>query len=421
MRPGRLGKVSRPGQITAMKTATQEPGWITALTAMVVVQMATAFMTRVTPAMTAEMQCSDAVIGYLASVTTVGSIAFLVMGAPLLRRLGSVRALQAGLCLSILGLPFLLPSFWPIAAIGAFLIGLGYGPSSPAGNDVLHRLAPPRHRGMIFSIKQAGVPAGGIIAGLALPPIAEAYGWRMSLVFSAVLVAVTIMAVQPMRNALDAGRATGQSLAIRAFLSPANILEPLRALRTSSSLTRLAAAGACLAIGQGVWFAYVITFAVSDLHYDLRSAGFAFAAMQATGVFGRVLLGGLADRVRSASRLLGYVGIASGLTSLAMVFATPQWPFWAFCLLSSIAGVTVSSWNGVQMSEVARRAAHGLVREASSGATIVIFLGYVFGPLAFATLVSVTGRFDLGFLVAAIAGLLGFWLLASKRVATSAL
>lgn len=402
-----------------MKKETQEPGWITALIAMVVVQMATAFMTRVTPtiapAMAREMQWSDAIIGYLASATTVGSIIFLVMGAPLLRRLGSVRALQTGLCLSVLGLVFLLPSFWPVAAIGSLLIGLGYGPSAPAGNDVLYRLAPARHRSMIFSIKQAGVPAGGIIAGLALPPIAEAYGWRMSLVFAAALVALTIIAVQPMRNALDAGRAREQSLALKVFFSPTNFLEPLRALRTSSSLTRLAAAGACLAVGQGIWFAYLITFAVSELSYDLRSAGLAFAVMQATGVFGRVLLGGLADRVRSASRLLGYVGIASGLTSLVVVFATPHWPFWAFVTLSAVGGVTVSSWNGVQMSEVARRAAHGLVREASSGATIVIFLGYVFGPLAFATLVSVTGRFDLGFLVAAIAGVVGFWLMASGR------
>jgi MFS family permease len=403
--------------ITVMKDETQEPSWITALIAMVLVQMATAFMTRVTPtiapAMARDMQWSDAIIGYLASVTTVGSIAFLVMGAPLLRRLGSVRALQAGLCLSVLGLVFLLPSFWPAAAFGSFLIGLGYGPSSPAGNDVLHRLAPARHRSMIFSIKQAGVPAGGIIAGLALPPIAEAYGWRMSLLFAAVLVVLTIATVQPMRRALDAGRARKQSLAFATFLSPANLLEPLRALRTSSSLTRLAVTGACLAVGQGIWFAYLITFAVSELSYDLRSAGLAFAVMQATGVFGRVLLGGLADRVHSASRLLGYVGIASGLTSLVMVFATPQWPLWAFMALSAVGGVTVSSWNGVQMSEVARRAAHGLVREASSGATIVIFLGYVFGPLAFATLVAATGRFDLGFLVAALAGLVGFWLLRS--------
>ena len=35
------------------------------------------------------------------------------------------------------------------------------------------------------------------------------------------------------------------------------------------------------------------------------------------------------------------------------------------------------------------------------------------GPLAFATLVAATGRFDLGFLVAALAGLVGFWLLRS--------
>jgi MFS family permease len=398
-----------------MSTSPREPGWVSALAAMLIVQMATAFMTRVAPtlapAMAAEFAWSDAIIGYLASATTLGSIAFLIAGAPLMRRAGSVRALQAGLILSIFGLVFLLPPLWQVAALGSFLIGLGYGPSSPAGNDVLHRLAPARHRGMIFSIKQAGVPAGGIVAGLALPPVAEAYGWRMSLLLSAVLVAVTIAAVQPMRAGMDAGREATQSLAPRVLVSRRNLGEPLRALQASPSLLRLAAVGACLAIGQGIWFAYLITFAVSEFGYDLRAAGLAFAIMQATGVFGRILLGGLADRMASGARLLALVGLASGLTSLALVFATPAWQPWQFYLLAAIGGITVSSWNGVQLSEVARRAAHGQVREASSGATIVIFLGYVFGPLAVAAIVTATGHFALGFLVAALAGLAAFLLI----------
>lgn len=391
-----------------MTTAPRETGWITALAAMFIVQTATAFMTRVAPtlgpAMAAEFDWSDAVIGYLASATTLGSIAFLTMGAPLMRRMGSVRALQLGLALAIGGLIFLLPPLWQVAGAGSFLIGLGYGPSSPAGNDVLHRLAPAKHRGMIFSIKQAGVPAGGIVAGLALPPVAEAYGWRMSLLLSAVLVTLVIAAVQPMRRGLDADRMTTQSLAPGVLFSCRNLGEPLRALQASPSLLRLAAVGTCLAIGQGIWFAYLITFAVVELGYDLRAAGFAFAIMQATGVLGRILLGGLADRMRSSARLLGLVGLASGLTSLALALVSPGWQAWHVYLLAAVGGVTVSSWNGVQLSEVARRAAKSQVREASSGATIVIFIGYIVGPLACAGIVTVTGRFDFGFVVAALAG-----------------
>lgn len=402
-----------------MKEPPATPGWVSALTAMIVVQMATAFLTRVTPtiapAMSAELGWSDAVIGYLSSISTVGSIAFLVMGAPIMRRFGSIRALQLGLALGIFGLCFLLPPLLPVAMAGAFLIGLGYGPSSPAGSDVLHRIAPPRHRSLIFSLKQAGVPAGGIVAGLALPPLVTAYGWRASLLFSAALVVAVILVVQPMRRRLDAGRDLGQSLAPRAFFSLGNVLEPLRALRGSTSVMRIAAVGACLALGQGIWFAYLITFAVSELGYDLRAAGLAFAVMQATGVLGRVLLGWIADRMRDATRLLAIVCLASGATSLLLMLATPAWPSWLLYALAAVAGVTVSSWNGVQIAEIARRSPSGLIREAASGATIVVFLGYVVGPSSFALLVAATGRFDLGFLVCAAAGLAGFLLLATKR------
>jgi hypothetical protein len=72
--------------------------------------------------------------------------------------------------------------------------------------------------------------------------------------------------------------------------------------------------------------------------------------------------------------------------------------------------VTVSSWNGVQIAEIARRAPRELVGETAAGSTILIFLGYVAGPSAFAALVAATGRYDLAFVavaVATVAALLG--------------
>ncbi len=77
-------------------------------------------------------------------------------------------------------------------------------------------------------------------------------------------------------------------------------------------------------------------------------------------------------------------------------------------LLSAIAGVTVTSWNGVQLSEVARACPPGRVREASAGATLVIFLGYVVGPTAFALLLAATGRYDVGLALIAGFGFLCF-------------
>lgn len=388
------------------------PFWVTALVTMVAVQMATAFLSRIpptlAPVLAAERGWSDAVVGYLASMNTLGSILFLALGAPFLRRLGSVRSLQGGLLLGILGLALLLPPLSATAAMASLLIGLGYGPSSPAGNDVLHRTAPPQRRAMIFSIKQAGVPVGGIIAGLVLPPIVVAFGWQAALLVSGLFVLTIILAVQPMRPSLDSSRARDQLLSLGAVFAPANMMSSLSAVTASPSLVRLASAGACLAVGQGVWFAYLITFAVSVLDYDLKAAGIAFAIMQATSVGGRILLGWLADRYGSPRRLLGLLGLASGLSSLAMALVGPGWSFPAFCALAAVAGVFVSSWNGVQLSEVARACPPHLVREASAGATLVIFLGYVVAPAAFALLLTLTGRFDIGFLACTAFGLLCF-------------
>lgn len=390
--------------------APKGPSWVTALVTMVAVQMATAFLSRIpptlAPALAAERGWSDAVVGYLASMNTLGSILFLALGAPILRRLGSVRSLQGGLMLGILGLTLLLPPFSTMAALASLLIGLGYGPSSPAGNDVLHRTAPPRRRAMIFSIKQAGVPLGGIIAGLVLPPIVVAFGWQAALLVSGLFVLIIILAVQPMRASLDSGRDREQALTLGALFAPANIVSSLAAVTASPSLLRLASAGACLAVGQGIWFAYLMTFAVSVLGFDLKAAGIAFAIMQATSVGGRILLGWLADRYGAPRRMLGLLGLASGLLSLAMAFVGPGWTFPAFCVLAAVAGVSVSSWNGVQLSEVARACPPHLVREASAGATLIIFLGYVAAPAGFALLLTLTGRYDIGFMACTAAGLI---------------
>ncbi|MDX3808528.1 MFS transporter [Bosea thiooxidans] len=381
--------------------------------------MATAFLSRIPPTiapiLAVERGWSDSIVGYLASLNTLGSIIFLALGAPFLRALGSVRALQVGLMIGILGLALFLPSWTITACIAALLIGVGYGPSSPAGNDILHRTAPLNRRSLIFSIKQAGVPLGGVVAGLALPPLTALYGWRVALLISAVFVLAIVFSVQPMREGLDQDRERDLKFGLGVVLSLSNLVTPVRTLTASSSLFRLAAAGACLAVGQGIWFAYLMTYAVSELGYTLKTAGVLYALMQATSVAGRVLLGGLSDRLGVPRLLLRVIGLASGITSLTLALATPEWSFRTYCIIAAIAGVTVSSWNGVQLSEIARACPPTLVREASAAATLVIFLGYVVAPSLFAMVLSLTARFDLGLFACALSGLICFFVVPQEN------
>ena len=90
----------------------------------------------------------------------------------------------------------------------------------------------------------------------------------------------------------------------------------------------------------------------------------------------------------------------------------PRRPPLALILLSALAGLTVSSWNESQLAEVAREAPKGRVGETTSGATLVIFVGYVVGPTLFAFLLAQTGGYRLPFLVTAalsLAAALALW------------
>jgi MFS family permease len=386
--------------------------WLWPVAATVVMQTTSAMLLRmlpaIAPALMDDFGFAAPTIGHLAALSSVGSIVFLVAGGPLIRRAGPIRALQVGLALSAVGTAMLAAPVVAIAVVACLLLGLGYGPSPSAGSDVLQRYAPARHRNLIFSIKQAGVPLGGVLAGLGLPALVAAFGWRAALVFGVAVSIATVAAVQALRDQVDGKRDRAQHLGPGAFLALDNLMRPLRALLAAAALPRLLVAGVCFALGQGVWLTYLVTILVTTFGMSLQAAGVVFAMTQVTGVLGRVLLGWLSDRVGSAVLVLRAAALASGATSLALALATPAWPFWAWCLLAAVAGVTVTSWNGLQLAEIARAAPRTLIAETTAGATVVVFMGYVVGPSAFALLVAATGRFDVGYLVVAALGLLGF-------------
>src|SRR5207248_3007646 len=141
-------------------------------------------------------------IGYLAAASTVGSILFYLAGMPLIRRVGSVRVIQIGTLVAALGAALLAIPVAAVLLLGSLLIGLGYAPSTPAGSDLLQRFAPKRHRTLIFSIKQAGVPLGGVLAGLIMPPLAL-IDWRLAIAASVVLAFMVTVAIQPLREGID--------------------------------------------------------------------------------------------------------------------------------------------------------------------------------------------------------------------------
>lgn len=389
--------------------------WAKPLAATLALQTTSSYLFNVVPTLApiivATAGTSQSFIGGLAALNTLGSIAFMLAGTPVIRRYGAIRTLQAGVAIGGVGLVLFNHLSAGAIVIGTLLMGLGYGPSSPAGSGILQRFAPARHRVLIFSIRQAGVPLSGVAAGLLLPLLYTVGGWTAVTLSTLGLVAGTIAGVQTQRSTIDADRLPDEPIHLARLLSPTNLMVPILAVASAPGLIRIALAGACLAVGHGCWSAYLVTYLTQALGLSLIDAGAVFAVMQAAGIIGRLTLGWIADRIGSGVAVLGAVGFASAATSLALIALGPSLATGGLYLLAAIAGMAVSSWNGVQVAVIAGRVPPGSITASASGATILVFLGFVAGPALFAVLLAMTGSFTAGFVATAIATFLAVPLL----------
>ncbi len=214
---------------------------------------------------------------------------------------------------------------------------------------------------------------------------------------------------------LDAERERDRAVPLSAFVSPATLAIPFRAMALAPALPRLTFIGFALATTQGCLLGFYVTFLVADVGVSLTAAGVAFAVMQGTGFAGRILIGWLADHVGSAMRTL--IALAVGSTGAALLLAATavDWPWWAVLSSAGAAGLAVTSWNGIYLAEIARVAPPGRVGDATSGASILTFIGYVLGPAAFAGIVNYTGSYRITFAIAAALPLIAVIVLRSGR------
>ncbi|HEV7266551.1 MAG TPA: MFS transporter [Falsiroseomonas sp.] len=377
--------------------------WIAPLAAALLMQTVGSFMNQVVPVvaprMTADLGLPAAMVGNFSSLTILGSIVFLLFGTPLVAAFGPARLLQCGvltgasaLALAALGEIWLLP-------VAALLLGIGYGPSGPAGSRILQATAPPRHRVLIFSIKQAGAPAGGALAGVVAAQVAAQWGWQPALLTGMVLATGAALIIQPMRAQLDAER--NPRFRIREAFTLRRLAAPVTTLRLHPVLPPLTLQAFAFAALQGSLFSFTVTWLVEAHGFTLIAAGTVFATMQVAGVVGRLVLGWAADRLGDAVRSLTIHGLCAAGLAVLFVLAAPAAPWPVALGLALLCGFTSASWNGIFLAEVARVSPADRVAEASAGAIMLCFLGYLSAPSAFALAVMTTGSWTLPFLGAA--------------------
>jgi len=349
------------------------------------------------------------VIGLYTSIIYAAACVASLASGRLIAAQGPMRLSQLCLVLCGLGSAAIATASAAGVALGAVLIGLGYGPITPSSSQILIRQTPPERRALIFSLKQTGVPLGGMLAGALVPPILVAAGWQAAALAVAMGCVGVAVAVQPLRAGLD--RAGGDAPA-----PTGRVFDSVRLVLGSPAMRWLTLASFTYAAAQLCFGTFLVTFVEAEAGRDVVGAGIVLAAAQTAGVVARPVWGWIGDRFMAPRRLLGLLGLAmGGATALVGLFDT-GWPLAAMIAVAVVHGATAIGWNGLFIAEIARLAPPGLAGMATGGSLFVTFLGIVLSPPLFTLLIETTGSYRVPFWgIAAAAAAGGVLCLAGGR------
>ena len=351
------------------------------------------------------LSVSPAMVGFYVSITYLGAMFASLTSGNTVSRFGPIRVSQLGLLLCALGLCLCATPWLPVIAIGALLIGLGYGPITPASSQILARTKPADRMALVFSIKQTGVPLGAMMAGAIVPSLMLALNWQWTMVMVAIACVLSALLAQPLRQELDELRQANLPFQMSALTSPIRMVLGHRPLAT------MAACSFMFCMVQMSLTTYLVTYLHDDLSYGLVSAGLLLSVTQMGGMGGRILWGFVADKWLGAQKTLALLAALMALCSLTTALFLPVLPLWGIWMVLIVYGASAIGWNGVYLAEVARQAPPGMASVATGGTLAVTFLGVVFGSPLVGWISNATGTYRSGFIALSLLAFTCFSLL----------
>jgi predicted MFS family arabinose efflux permease len=318
----------------------------------------------------------------------VGALASLATGR-LIRWLGDLRlaalcmgcvlTAMAGLAVEAAVTGGVRAMLWP----AALLLGLAFGPETPASASVLARVTPPARRPWVFSIRQTGNQIGAMAGSLGLPALLAHHAAAPFALVALLAAAVALACLRLVRS--DGGTPASAPVA-------GDRASGLRELAASPALRLLTVTMAVFMATQVCLNLFVMSHAVRHWRLDVPVAAGWVAVMQGAGLAGRLLWGRVAQRPGvSTRRLLGGLGLLTGTSGLMLFLwpATP--PAAALAVLIALLGLSASGWNGVMVAEIARLAGPARAGAVTGAALLFGYAGLALAPPGFAALGGAVG------------------------------
>ena len=365
----------------------------------------------VAPVIAKDLQVPGTLVGFfISTVYGVGIISSL-LSPRFIRRYGAVRVSQLVLVATLAMLLACSLGSVLSVVIGAALLGLAYGATAPSSAHLLVPRTPIGIMNLVLSIRQIGVPLGGVLAGLVMVPLTLHLGWRVALLCQTVPVLLALVLLQCARARWDIDRDPATEVFSRGMLAPVQIL------RQSSAIRSLGFASFVYSGLQLCFISFLTVHLTSKASFDLVQAGRALAVYQLSAVISRPIWGWMADQCVTARQLLIVQGFIMCVTAVLAGQFAASWPHDWVLIVCAVAGATASGFTGLAYAEWARLG--GVQRTEATGlGSGIMFAGVMLMPSIFSVTVTFFDDYGIAYGCAGVlAALSALLLIAAKRTA----
>jgi MFS family permease len=397
-----------------MPSSQSIPAWYVVLVttaAQMVVAMANIVLPTIAPKVAETLGVDPVLVGYHVGLTFGAATVASIYAGVAVPRWGAALTTQLSMVFCVIGLGLCALPHVAFIALGSIAIGAGMGYASPAAAHLLVKHTAPERRNLMFSIKQTGVPLGGVIVSLLAPALAVTVGWHWALAVIAATATATLLLAQRARAFWDSDRnPAGDSARGEPFGGVPLVWQ-------RESLRWIALAAVLFSAVQRILLSFTVIYLVAEGGYGLVEAGIMLSIAQIGGSITRIPWGWLADRLHSGLAVLSIICVIMILSSIALVALDPGWPKPLVYLLFLALGASCLGWNGIVHAECSRLSPAGKVSLVAGGTSFFIFGGVMVGPPLFVLMYGATGNYGTTFVLMVVTGVaaLGFLRLAHRQ------
>ncbi|MGW5860789.1 MFS transporter [Streptomyces sp. NPDC055239] len=302
-----------------------------------------------------DLHLSTAQLGLLVSAAQLVPLVGLLVAGELLDRCDERWVVGAGAGVVAAGLLIgsAAPGYVSLLLV-LLLVGAGYSTVQPGGSKSVAAWFDASQRGFAMGVRQAGLPLGAALASAALPFVAEAFGWRATLVAGGLVALLGAAAFMGFYRRPPVPAAPPRKGGARASLR-SRLGERLRMVREPYMAQIMLSGTSLLSVQCGVGILTVL-----HLHETASvgagPAALVLVAVQGAGVVGRIALAARSDRGGSGRRGSLVLCMAAVLMGMA-VLMTPlgRSPAIACCALLWL-GFFGFGWYGPWVTHVTESA-----------------------------------------------------------------